>query len=220
MSELNDAYEQLFQAYGPQHWWPGDSPFEIIIGAILTQNTNWKNVERALKQLREAELLSVSSLRKTSVEELAELIRPAGYYRQKAKRLHNFLHFLDERYDGSLELLFDNSVDELRMELLSINGIGPETADSIVLYAANMPTFVIDAYTARVFVRHGWIDADARYDDLKQYAESQLPQDTQLFNEFHALIVQVGKKHCRKKPDCENCPLSSMLPAAGPYQDF
>ena len=220
MSELNDAYEQLFQAYGPQHWWPGDSPFEIIIGAILTQNTNWKNVERALNHLREADLLSVSSLRNTSVEELAELIRPAGYYRQKSKRLHNFLHFLDERYDGSLELLFDNSVDELRMELLSINGIGPETADSIVLYAANMPTFVIDAYTARVFVRHGWIDADARYDDLKQYAESQLPQDTQLFNEFHALIVQVGKKHCRKTPDCENCPLSSMLPSAGPYQDF
>jgi len=220
VSELNDAYEHLLQAFGPQHWWPGDSPFEIILGAILTQNTNWKNVERALNHLREADLLSVSSLRNTSVEELAELIRPAGYYRQKSKRLHNFLHFLDERYGGSLDLLFDNSIDELRMELLSINGIGPETADSIVLYAANMPTFVIDAYTARVFVRHGWIDADARYDDLKQYAESQLPQDTQLFNEFHALIVQVGKKHCRKTPDCEKCPLNSMLPSAGPYQDF
>ena len=218
MSELNDAYEQLFQAYGPQHWWPGDSPFEIIIGAILTQNTNWKNVERALNQLREADLLSVSSLRKTSVEELAELIRPAGYYRQKAKRLHNFLHFLDERYDGSLELLFDNSVDELRMELLSINGIGPETADSIVLYAANMPTFVIDAYTKRIFTRHAWCADSADYDALQTLCQNNLNQHTDVkrldyWQDYHAQLVVIGNRYCRpKNPRCEECPLAPLLP--------
>ena len=150
--------------------------------------------------------------------ELAELIRPAGYYRQKARRLHNFIRFLDERHAGDLDRLFDQPVDALREQLLSINGIGPETADSILLYAAHLPTFVVDAYTARIFKRHGWIEPEADYYAIKSFAEDQLPEDVETFNEFHALIVQVGKQHCGKVAKCDGCPLQSMLPEGGPLE--
>ncbi|MDG2382831.1 MAG: endonuclease III domain-containing protein [Pirellulaceae bacterium] len=210
------AFELLQKAYGAQHWWPGESVFEVIVGTILTQNTNWKNVERALGNLRDENLLCVDGMRDLPTTALAELIRPAGYYRQKSRRLHNFLRFLDETYDGDLELMFEEPVDELREKLLSINGVGPETADSILLYAGQLPAFVVDTYTARVFKRHGWSEAEADYYALQSAAEQALPRDVKLYNEFHALIVQVGKLHCGRIPQCDGCPLQSILPASGP----
>ena len=217
MSALSLAYEQLFATFGSQHWWPGESTCEIVLGAILTQNTAWTNVERALQQLRQQRLLSIAGLRNVSVEELAEWIRPAGYYRQKAQRIRNFVQFLDQTYEGSLEALFQDDLPTARQGLLSVRGIGPETADSILLYAGRFPTFVVDAYTARVLKRHGWIEPEADYDAIKDFCESQLPRDTQLFNEFHALLVRVGKDYCRKQPQCERCPLAETLPPTGPF---
>jgi endonuclease-3 related protein len=217
MSALSLAYDQLFATFGSQHWWPGESTCEIVLGAILTQNTAWTNVERALQQLRQQRLLSIAGLRNVSVEELAEWIRPAGYYRQKAQRIRNFVQFLDQTYEGSLEALFQDDLPTARQGLLSVRGIGPETADSILLYAGRFPTFVVDAYTARVLKRHGWIEPEADYDAIKDFCESQLPRDTQLFNEFHALLVRVGKDYCRKQPQCERCPLAETLPPTGPF---
>ncbi|MCP4190512.1 MAG: endonuclease III domain-containing protein [Planctomycetaceae bacterium] len=216
MSALMEAFELLQQAYGAQHWWPAESTFEVIAGTILTQNTNWKNVERALKNLRDENVLDLDAMRDVPITALAELIRPAGYFRQKSKRLHNFIRFLDENYAGDLDLMFEDSVDSLREKLLSINGIGPETADSILLYAGQLPTFVVDTYTARLFKRHGWSEAEADYYALQSTAEQGLPQDVNLYNEFHALIVHVGKLHCRKIAQCDGCPLQSVLPTSGP----
>jgi endonuclease-3 related protein len=205
--KLRQFYDALFEAYGPQHWWPGDSRVEIAVGAILTQNTNWKNVERAIVNLRGANCLSWEALRDIEVERLAELIRPAGYYNVKARRLKNLVTWLWERHGGDFDGLARRSVEAVRAELLSINGIGPETADSIVLYALDMPTFVVDAYTARVAGRHGLIDGDADYHDLKALLEDRLPPDAKLFNEYHALLVAVAKRHCRTRPVCDGCPL-------------
>ena len=154
-ASLHEVYERLYAAYGPQHWWPGESPFEIVVGAVLTQNTSWKNVERAIDNLRQADLLSPEELFAVPQEELAELIRPAGYYRLKAKRLRNLLQLIVEEFDGSLPAMFSMELSELRERLLAVNGIGPETADSILLYAGEFPTFVIDTYTARIVKRHG-----------------------------------------------------------------
>ncbi len=215
MIRLREVFESLLDAYGPQHWWPGDSPLEIIVGAILTQNTSWKNVERAIHNLREEGLMSVDALWRVSPEELAELIRPAGYYRLKARRLRNLLEFLHERYDGSIEAMAATDLQTLRTELLSVNGIGPETADSILLYALSRPTFVVDTYTHRVLARHGWIGYDADYHTIKEHFEGELESDVQLFNEFHALLVRVGNQHCRKTPKCETCPLCDLLPDGG-----
>ncbi len=218
MIRLREVFESLLDAYGPQHWWPGESPLEIIVGAILTQNTSWKNVERAIDNLREEGLMSVDALWRVAPEELAELIRPAGYYRLKARRLRNLLEFLHERYDGSIEAMAATDLQTLRTELLSVNGIGPETADSILLYALDRPTFVVDTYTHRVLARHGWIGYDADYHTIKEHFEGELETDVQLFNEFHALLVRVGNQHCRKTPKCETCPLCDLLPDGGIVQ--
>ena len=214
---LQEVYQRLLEAFGPQKWWPGDSHFEMMVGAILVQNTNWQNVQRAIGNLREADLLDPLALYEVPEEELQELIRPAGYYRIKAKRLRSLLHFLVERYDGSIETIFRTPLSELRKQLLGIHGVGPETADSILLYAGGLPTFVVDAYTYRVFSRHGWIDLDSDYHQIQEFFHDHLPADAPTFNEFHALLVNLGKRYCRKaKPLCEACPLKTMLPPGGP----
>ncbi len=212
---LYDVFERLSRAYGPQHWWPGENPFEIMVGAVLTQNTAWTNVEKAIDNLREVDALAFEAIVAMKDEQLAELIRPAGYYRVKTGRLKNLLQFITERYDGSLEIMFDGDVASLREGLLSVNGIGPETADSIILYAGNKLTFVVDTYTARIFKRHGWIEAEADYHAIKDFFEYSLEDDVSLWNEYHALLVQVGKNHCRAKPKCNECPLQDILPESG-----
>ena len=213
---MHQLYEQLYEHFGPQQWWPGESPFEVMVGAVLTQNTSWKNVARAIENLRQAELLDPLSLYELDVEELAELIRPAGYFRLKARRLRNLLSLIVERYDGSLDAMFAVDLPTLREQLLSVNGIGPETADSILLYAAEKPTFVVDTYTHRVLSRHGLIEPEADYHRIQQFFHDELPTDVPLYNEFHALLVRVGNTHCRRTPKCEGCPLAHMLPEGGP----
>jgi endonuclease-3 related protein len=218
---LQEVCQRLLSAFGPQHWWPGESPFEMMVGAVLVQNTSWRNVERAIRNLREAELLEPHALDAWSEESLQELIRPAGYFRVKAKRLRSLVHFLVERYDGSLQTMFQTPLATLRAQLLAIHGIGKETADSILLYAGSLPVFVVDAYTHRVLARHGWIGFDADYDQIQDYFQSGLPADAALFNEFHALLVRLGKDFCRKaRPLCEHCPLRDLLPRGGPLESW
>lgn len=208
--KLEDIFNRLFQCYGPRHWWPGDTTFEIIVGAILTQNTNWSNVEKAISNLKQHDLLCPEKLTPLPQEQLAELIRPAGYFNIKAKRLKNLLTWLADTHDGNLNALKDLSTDTLREQLLAIKGIGPETADSICLYAFEKPIFVVDTYTARVFGRHGLIEPGSDYEQIQQLFMSYLEKDAGLFNEFHALIVQVGKEHCKPKPRCKGCPLEAL----------
>jgi len=220
-SILLDVYQRLFDAFGPQHWWPGQTPFEVLIGAVLVQNTSWKNVEKAIANLREADLLDARALYGVPGEELEELIRPAGYYRVKARRLRNLLRWLVERYDGSLEQMFQTDLATLREDLLRVNGVGPETADSILLYAGGLPTFVVDTYTHRVLARHGWIEFEADYHAIQEHFESGLQRDAAMYNEYHALLVRLGHLHCRKTPRCEGCPLAALLPEGGPREpDF
>jgi len=216
---LIEIYELLFERFGAQHWWPGETEFEIIVGAILTQNTNWDNVEKAIGNLKSANLLSPERLHNTKVLELAELIRPAGYFNIKAKRLKNFLDWLFDNYDGDLGELEAVDTEQLREELLSVKGIGRETADSILLYALNRGVFVVDAYTARVAFRHMLIEPDADYERLRELFESNLPEDVQLFNEYHALLVRVGKEFCKPKARCTGCPLEE-LPRTVDIEDF
>jgi endonuclease III related protein len=218
-SVMHQVHDQLLKAFGPQHWWPGEFPFEIMVGAVLTQNTNWQNVEKAIDNLRRADLLEPHALYNVPVEELEELLRPAGYFRIKAKRLRNLLEFIIKRHGGSVESMFRTDLKTLRNELLAINGIGPETADSILLYAGGLPTFVVDAYTYRIFSRHGWIGFDADYHQIQDYVQSGLPEDAPLYNEYHALLVHLGKHYCKKsKPLCQECPLREMLPNGGPLE--
>ena len=207
---LLDIYNRLYERYGPQHWWPGDTPFEIVVGAILTQNTNWKNVEKAITNLKNAGCLTPEKLNGLPIGELAELIRPAGYFNIKAQRLKNFLDWLFKKYDGVLESLEPLSVDALRGQLLAIKGIGPETADSICLYGFEKPIFVVDTYTARIFGRHGMIEPGSGYEQIQEMFHGDLECDATLFNEFHALIVRVGKEYCKPKPVCDGCPLEDM----------
>jgi endonuclease-3 related protein len=207
---LRQLYKALHRAYGPQGWWPGDGAVEIIVGAILTQNTNWRNVERALSNLRDAKLLDWKALRDVPAGRLARLIRPAGYYNVKAKRLKHFVAWLWRQHHGDLRLLRMLPLNQLRSELLGIHGIGPETADSILLYALDRPTFVIDAYTRRLAVRHGLVHGNPDYDKLKRYFEDRMPHSAKLYNEYHALVVAVGKKHCRPVARCEGCPLDGF----------
>jgi endonuclease III related protein len=215
-NSLQQAYKRLLAAFGPQHWWPGESPLEVLIGAVLVQNTSWKNVERAIANLRDDRLLDIRALSRLPVEELAEVIRPAGYFRVKARRLHNLLAFVVREYDGSLDAMFQTDVATLREQLLGVHGIGPETADAILLYAGNLPTFVVDTYTHRVLARHGWIGYEADFHEIKDYFESSFPPDAPLYNEFHALLVRLGKDYCRKtNPKCDECPLADMLPESG-----
>ncbi len=209
----------MLDHFGPQHWWPGDSALEIAIGAILTQNTSWQNVAKAIANLKKHGAMDAHALDRLPLAELAELIRPAGYFRLKAKRLKNFVRWLIDRFDGSMDAMAAVSLSTLREELLTINGIGPETADSILLYAAGKSTFVVDAYTHRIAVRHGWIESEAGYDELKDYFESRLADDAATLGEMHALIVAVGKKLCRRREaKCDDCPLKPFLPDGGPVE--
>lgn len=217
---IRRIYRTLARSYGPLHWWPAKTRFEVIVGAFLTQNTSWKNVELALKNLRQARALSVDGIRRIALRDLEQLVRPSGYYRQKAARLKSFVSYLDQHYDGSLTRLFAQPLKQLRTELLSQNGIGPETADAILLYAGKLPVFVVDAYTKRIFERHNIAIAGAKYEQLREQVESSLNSlfpEAELadhYNEFHALIVEVGKHYCGPKPQCEGCPLEPLLPRA------
>ena len=208
--QLLEIYQSLFARFGPQHWWPGETQFEIVIGAILTQNTSWKNVEKAIANLKAAKLMTPASLHRLTHDQLAALIRPAGYFNIKAKRLKNFLDWLFENYEGKLENLEQINTSRLREELLSIKGVGPETADSILLYAFTRPVFVVDAYTARVMCRHYMIELGADYSQLQDLFASNLPQDVKLFNEYHALLVHVGKDFCKPAAKCHGCPLENL----------
>jgi endonuclease-3 related protein len=207
---LMTIYDLLFTAYGPQNWWPAESQFEMMIGAILTQNTSWKNVEKAIQNLKRRDLLSVEALSDIPVPTLAEHIRPAGYFNIKAKRLKNLIVFIQEKYDGDLSELFSGDTETIRMELLSVRGIGLETADSMLLYGAGRALFVVDTYTHRILSRHNLIGDEAGYYDLQMLFMDNLPHEVELFKEFHALIVKTGKDYCRKKPLCPDCPLEKV----------
>ncbi|MEM5792787.1 MAG: endonuclease III domain-containing protein [Candidatus Aenigmatarchaeota archaeon] len=207
---LLGLYDRLFKEFGPQNWWPAETPFEVIIGAILTQQTSWKNVEKAIKNLKQSGYLNPEKLKDLEINKLEYLIKPSGYYRQKAKKIKNFIDFLWKRYDGKLGDFLDQRIDNLRNELLSIKGIGKETADSIILYAANKPIFVVDAYTVRIINRIG-IFNEKEYDKVQEFFQKNLPLDVKIFNEFHALLVNLGKNYCKKKqPDCEKCPVNDI----------
>lgn len=204
---LLDLYNRLYKALGPRHWWPGDSGFEVAVGAILTQNTAWRNVTKAISNLKDKGLLSPEALYHIPIEGLASVIRPAGYYNIKARRLKHFVRFLFHECDGNLDRLFAEDVDTLRSKLLSINGIGPETADSILLYAGNKTTFVVDSYTKRILFRHSLIPEDASYDEVRDFFMDCLEPDAAMFNEYHALLVHLGHAFCAKrKPRCSECP--------------
>ncbi len=205
-------YDVLFGALGPQRWWPGRTRFEMIVGAILTQSTAWSNVERAIANLRRARLLNPAALGRVSQARLERLVRPAGYFRQKARKLKEFAHFLRKNFSGSLDRMFRIPAEELREKLLAVHGIGPETADSILLYAGNRPVFVVDAYTKRILARHGLIGEKAGYEEIRALFERNLPRDARHWNEYHALLVAVGKNWCRRaKPRCDACPLGRFL---------
>lgn len=206
--KLNQMFTQLYAAFGPQHWWPGDTDFEVIVGAILTQNTSWLNVEKAIAKLKSKKLLTAEKLNRLPVKKLAGLIKSAGFYNLKAVRLKNFLQFFFEAYQGKIKLMRANDLASLRKQLLDVNGIGPETADSILLYALNKPVFVVDAYTKRICLRHKLIPAQAEYSQVQDIFMRNLKPDIKLFNEYHALIVKLGKDYCRKQnPKCNLCPL-------------
>ena len=208
--KLLEIYRILFDHYGPREWWPAETPFEVVVGAILTQNTAWRNVEKAITNLKQTGPLTPEALVGLPEEELAEAIRPSGYYRQKTRKLRNFLGMLSDGFGCRLDDLLELSTETLREELLSISGIGPETADSILLYAAGRPVFVIDTYTIRILSRHELLPEETSYSEAQQWVTDNLPEDVQLFNEFHALLVNVGKDFCRPRPRCEGCPLEGF----------
>ncbi|MGC2695156.1 MAG: endonuclease III domain-containing protein [Candidatus Angelobacter sp.] len=241
-NEIANYYTSLLAQYGPQNWWPARSRFEVIVGAYLTQNTNWGNVEKALANLRRARRLTISAMRELSLDELETLVLPSGYFRQKARNLKTFIAFLDRQYSGSLSRMFAQPTGKLRAELLALNGVGPETADSILLYAGNHPVFVVDAYTRRVLQRHGIINEKTGYQEIRAMIEHAISSSeaeslivknaasaprhpvsrmsssarnalAQHYNELHALIVRVGNHYCRTKPICEGCPLQSFFKA-------
>jgi len=209
---LDEYFNSLFTRLGPQHWWPATTPFEVIVGAILTQSTSWSNVETALAKLRGAELLTPVAIEHVSMRRLQSLIQSSGYWRQKARALKSFVRFLRQEYRGSLKRMFETPTIVLREKLLGVFGIGPETADSILLYAGHHGVFVVDAYTKRMLVRHGWADPKAKYDEIRWQFERRFPGNVSKFNEFHALIVSAGKNWCRKTdPRCDECPLGRYL---------
>jgi endonuclease III related protein len=247
-SDLIQYYVALYRRWGPQNWWPAQSRLEVIVGAYLTQNTNWSNVEKAIANLRRERVLSVRALREIPLGRLQTLVRPSGYFRQKAKKLKTFVRFLDKNYSGSLDRMFAQPTGKLRKELLALNGVGPETADSILLYAGNHPVFVVDAYTRRLFERHGVITKKTGYEEIRALLEQAVTLATpetlkfeiqgaeprhpvsrmsrasrselaQHFNEWHALIVRVGNQYCRSTAKCEECPLRTFLPAAKQSQN-
>ncbi len=211
-SSLLRIYKKLYNFFGPQHWWPAETPFEVMVGAILTQNTNWSNVERAIANLKANNMLDPHRIYRCTHKRLAELIRPAGYFNIKAQRLKSFVEYFVKRYSANIDSMGKVPTRLLIEELLEVRGIGPETADSILLYALQRPVFVVDAYTKRVLARHKIIeDGKATYDEVQRIFHDNLPEDVQLFNEYHALFVRLGKEYCKPKPLCEGCPLSGML---------
>jgi endonuclease-3 related protein len=211
MKSLGNVYDILYKRYGPQGWWPGDTQFEVIVGAILTQNTAWSNVEKAIANLRRSGALRTpKAMAAKSMGDLAKLIRPAGYYNVKSLRLLNFLGFLERECGMSIRRLSADGTASLRKRLLSVNGIGPETCDSILLYAFGRPVFVVDAYTRRIFSRHGLFGEGASYEHMQKVFTDALRRDARLFNEYHALIVRVGKELCRTRPRCGECPLKGL----------
>lgn len=206
---LIEIYNLLFSSFGPQNWWPAETELEMMVGAILTQNTSWNNVEKALLNLKEKSLLSIQKLSQIPASTLAEYIRPAGYYNLKVKRLKNLINCLVHRYNGDINNLFSLDTETIREELLTVKGIGLETADSIVLYGAERPIFVVDTYTHRIVTRHGLIE-EAGYHDVQSLFMDNLSHDVELFKEFHALIVKTGKDFCRREPRCPECPLNQL----------
>ena len=208
---IHPSYDALFARWGQQHWWPAQTRLEMMLGAILTQNTAWINVEKAIENLRNNGALVLDSLNNASLEQLVEWIRPAGYFNKKAGTIKVMVDAIRHRFDGSLDKLFALDTLPLRKELLSLKGIGPETADSILLYAGKRPVFVVDAYTKRFLFRHGWCDEKASYDQITEVFTENLPEDVQLYNEYHALIVRLGKEHCNTQPKCNGCPLEIFL---------
>lgn len=207
---LEEVYQRLYNRFGPQHWWPAQVPFEVIIGAILTQNTTWVNVEKAIRNLKKNKVLTLKALKSIPRNRLAGLIKSTGYYNQKANKVKNFIRFLFVNYSGNLKRMFSEDFLVLRVKLLDINGIGPETADSILLYAGNKPMFVVDAYTRRIFSRHNLIKPTAAYSEIQDYFMYNLVNRVRLFNEYHALLVRLGKEICRSKPNCRICPLRGI----------
>jgi endonuclease III related protein len=213
--QLLFIYDAMDRHFGDLNWWPGEDPFEVVIGAILTQNTNWGNVEKAVTRLKATGQLSPRALHQIPIEQLAELIRPAGYYNIKAERVKAFLHFLYDEYNGNLQQMFAEETWPLRDKLLGVKGIGEETADSILLYAGYKPVFVVDLYTRRLLSRHGIAGENARYDEVQKLFMDHLPSDVRFYNQYHALLVYTGKHFCRKKAFCKGCPLEAKLPANG-----
>ncbi|WP_198017504.1 endonuclease III domain-containing protein [Syntrophorhabdus aromaticivorans] len=211
LQRLSNIFNALLAAFGKRHWWPGETRLEVIVGAILTQNTSWKNVEKAIDNLKAMNLLDVGALHALSMEQLAKVIRPSGFYNVKSKRLKSFVKVLHDEFSGAISNLDVLGTAELRKLLLRIEGIGNETADSILLYALNRPIFVVDAYTKRFLVNHGLYTGDGTYDDVQSFFMEHLPPDTYLFNEFHALIVCLCQNYCRKVPACAACPLREDL---------
>lgn len=243
--QIRAYFRTLYRAWGPQHWWPGRGRFEVIAGAFLVQNTGWSNVELALRRLRDERALTLGGIRRLPLARLQSLVRPAGYFRQKARHLKDFVTFLDQRYGGSLDRMFGQPIEPLRLQLLSLPGVGPETADSILLYAGQHPVFVVDAYARRILGRHGLVSTDDSYDRVRARCERALRGATlppskgrashsgghrpsrmsqaqrsplaQRYNEMHGLLVLTGKRHCLKlHPRCEGCPLQPFLPPSGP----
>ena len=209
---LLKIYNSLYNYFGPLNWWPGDTPFEIMVGAILTQNTSWSNAEKAISNLKKENLLEPQKLYCLNQEELAQLIKSSGYYNIKAQRLKNFVDLFVNDFDSSAAKMFSGDGRELRKKLLKVNGIGPETADSILLYAGNKPFFVVDAYTKRIFYRHKLISKDSTYYQIQEFFIKNLDRDVKLFNQFHAQIVMLGKTVCTSKnPDCVKCPIAFLF---------
>jgi endonuclease-3 related protein len=205
-----EIFDKLLKAFGPRHWWPGESPFEVMVGAILTQNTSWKNVEKAIQKLKTRKVLTPDGIHRLKTSDLASLIRSSGFYRIKADRLKSFVDFLFEEFEGKIERMKKEPFEGLRKRLLEVKGIGQETADSILLYALQKPMFVVDAYTRRVLSRHGMISDRDSYEEVQKLFMRHLPPDEKLFNEYHALLVHVAKSACKKIPQCDICPLKGV----------
>ncbi len=202
-----ELYSFLLSHFGAQHWWPAETPFEVIVGAVLTQQVAWKNVEKAIENLKNANVLDSSKISNLPIEKLEVYIKPTGFYRQKARRLKSICSYICSEYNGSLKDLFNKEISSLRAKLLSLNGIAPESADSIILYAAEKPSFVIDAYTRRICERLQ-LTNELDYESLKKFFENNLPENVGIYKEFHAIIVELGKNYCKTKPVCKNCPLN------------
>ena len=213
---LRDFQARMAAHYGPTHWWPGDSAFEIALGAILTQNTAWTNVEKAIANLKAARLMSPMAILDAEDAALEAALRPSGYFRQKAKRVRLFCQHLVDHYEGDIAQMAIRPLNQLRHELLSLHGIGPETADDILLYACGLPSFVVDTYTRRIFSRHGIVPPGIGYEHLRAFFEDRLERDVASWKEYHGLIVWTAKDFCRTRPRCEGCPLQGTLKRGQP----